>query len=415
MRKKQYDVIVVGCGPGGAVAGKFAALNGAETLIIEQKRQIGFPVHDNMGIIYSKSEMEEITGEQIDAVTIYARAGGLRYISPSGKEGKPQLLPDGLFINRQLFEKSLAIGAVRAGAEIMLHTRVVGLVRDSGRTKGVIIETGSGYMPIPCSVVIAADGNYQHISRLAGFEPPNRKISVSIGCEFVGVKSLRQPHSIDEIYLDPYEGTYRFAAPYSEDRLTVGCSTPRGILKQKKNLKQRLDDMIRHLETIEKYDFTKASAVSIMTATQATTGLGIPPRLASDGIIPVGDAIVGEPLFGSRWGGAGMFRACWTGRKAGKIAANAIRKGDVSGKSLDAECRCALIETLQEEERERILEAFGAWGKILSSNLEEQEQAIEEVGWEVAALHFHCRGGLAAPLPSCLGSTQKWLKERERG
>ncbi|MFX0207023.1 MAG: DnaJ domain-containing protein [Candidatus Hodarchaeota archaeon] len=34
MRSKSYDVVVIGCGPGGAVAGRTAALNGAKTLIV---------------------------------------------------------------------------------------------------------------------------------------------------------------------------------------------------------------------------------------------------------------------------------------------------------------------------------------------------------------------------------------------
>ncbi len=414
MRKKRYDVVVVGCGPGGAVAGKFAALNGAETLIIEQKRQIGFPVHDSMGIIYSKSEVEETTGEEIEPATVYSRADGLRYMSPSGKEGKPQVLPDALYINRQLFEKSLAIGAVRAGAEIMLHTRVVDVVKEGGGVTGAIIKTGSGTVTIPCSLVIAAEGNYQHISRLAGFKPSNRRFSVAIGCEFVGVKSLHEPHSIDEIYMDPSEGMYRYAVPYAKDRLTLGCSSRRDMVKQKKDLKQRFDDLIRHLEAIEKYDFSEASAVNMMTATQALTGLGITPKLASNGIILVGDA-AGEPLFGSRWGAAGMFRACWTGRAAGEIAARAVRRNEVSEKSLDGEYQRTLNETLKEGERERILDAHGAWGKILSSSREVQEAAIEEIGWELAALHFYSKGGLASPLPSCLETAREWLKEREKG
>lgn len=414
MRKKRYDVVVVGCGPGGAVAGKFAALNGAETLIIEQKRQIGFPVHDSMGIIYSKSEMEEKTGEEIQAATIYSKADGLRYVSPSGKEGKPLLLNDGLFINRQLFEKSLAIGAVRAGAEILLHTRVIDLVKEKGVVVGVIIKAGSGAVAIPCSLVIAADGNYQHISRLAGIKPANRRCSVAIGYELVGVKSLRKPHSIDEIFLDPSEGTYRYVVPYSKDRLTVGCSISRDVIRQKKNLKQRFDDLIGYLESIEKYDFAKASAVNMMTNTQALAGLGVTPKLASDGIILVGDA-AGEPLFASRWGAAGMFRACWTGRAVGEIAARAVKKNDVSEKSLDGEYRHTLNNTLKEGERERILDAYAAWGKILTSSREVQEAAIEEIGWEVAALHFYSKGGLASPLPSCLNTAREWLKERERG
>ena len=193
MRQKSYEVVVVGCGPGGAIAGKCAALNGAETLVVEEKRQIGFPVYDSMSIIFSKSEMEETTGEKIELGAIYSRAEGLAYISPSGKEGKPQLLPDGIFVNRQLFEKSLAIAAVRAGAEIMLHTRVVDLVKEQGVVNGVIIRSGSELITIPCSLVIAADGSYQQMVRLAGIgfpEPSISAVSAAIGGEFGGVPDI---------------------------------------------------------------------------------------------------------------------------------------------------------------------------------------------------------------------------------
>lgn len=76
MRKKQYDGIVVGCGPGGAIAGKFAALSGVETLILEDKRQVGYPNPDPRSLIYSRSKLEEVTGEEVEPATIYSKAEG---------------------------------------------------------------------------------------------------------------------------------------------------------------------------------------------------------------------------------------------------------------------------------------------------------------------------------------------------
>jgi len=40
----EYDVIVVGAGPGGSWAAKAAAENGARTLLLEKDREIGVPV-----------------------------------------------------------------------------------------------------------------------------------------------------------------------------------------------------------------------------------------------------------------------------------------------------------------------------------------------------------------------------------
>ncbi len=407
MRKRRYDVVVVGCGPAGAIAGKFAALNGAETLIVEEKRQIGFPVYDSMGIIYSKSEMEEVTGEEIESAAIYSRAGGLVYIAPSGKVGKPQILPDGVFVNRQLFEKSLAIGAVRSGAEIMLHARAVDLVREQGVVKGVVIRDGSESTAIPCSLVIAADGCYRQMGRLAGIELSGG-VSAALGCEFAGVRSLGDSHNIDEIYLDDSpERLYRYAVPYGDDRFSIGCSVSRGAVKEKKSLRERLNDLIRHLEAIGKYDFSNASPVSMMSGGM---GLSAAPRLASDGVILVGNA-AGGPLYGSRWGGMGLMAgACWTGRMAGEIAAQAVKEGDVTGRSLDGRYKLIIDETIKEE-KPRVLESLDTWRKIFTLGSEEQEQLVEQVGGEVAALHFYSKGAL--PLRSCLEPVQDWLRKRK--
>jgi TRAP-type C4-dicarboxylate transport system substrate-binding protein len=76
VRKKQCDAVVVGCGHGGAMAGKFAALGGVATLILEDKKQLGYPNPDPMTIIHGRSELEEVTEEEVEPATIYSKAEG---------------------------------------------------------------------------------------------------------------------------------------------------------------------------------------------------------------------------------------------------------------------------------------------------------------------------------------------------
>jgi len=54
---KAYDVVVIGCGPAGAAAGKFAAENGAKTLVLEKKREVGLPVYDSTAVIYGANSI----------------------------------------------------------------------------------------------------------------------------------------------------------------------------------------------------------------------------------------------------------------------------------------------------------------------------------------------------------------------
>ena len=45
-----YDLIVVGAGPGGSTAARFAAENGARVLLLEKREKIGYPVRCGEGI-----------------------------------------------------------------------------------------------------------------------------------------------------------------------------------------------------------------------------------------------------------------------------------------------------------------------------------------------------------------------------
>ena len=45
MVMNQYDIVVVGAGPAGAAAAQMAAERGLKTVILEEHRVIGIPVH----------------------------------------------------------------------------------------------------------------------------------------------------------------------------------------------------------------------------------------------------------------------------------------------------------------------------------------------------------------------------------
>ena len=108
MAKKDYDVIAVGCGPGGATAGKFCALNGLKVLVVEEKREIGLPIQDGVSVLYSMSEVEEAADMKIEPRWIEHLIGQHAFNSPSGKCGGGQVWPDGIVVRRSLFEKGLA-------------------------------------------------------------------------------------------------------------------------------------------------------------------------------------------------------------------------------------------------------------------------------------------------------------------
>ncbi|MGQ0796982.1 MAG: FAD-dependent oxidoreductase, partial [Methanobacteriota archaeon] len=54
---REVDVLVVGAGPGGSTAARYAAIGGARTLLIEKRTEIGTPVRCGEGV--AKRWLEE--------------------------------------------------------------------------------------------------------------------------------------------------------------------------------------------------------------------------------------------------------------------------------------------------------------------------------------------------------------------
>ncbi|MCI4337185.1 MAG: FAD-dependent oxidoreductase, partial [Thermoplasmata archaeon] len=50
MQDMAVDVLIVGAGPAGTMTAKYAAKNGARTLVIEKRQEIGSPVRCGEGM-----------------------------------------------------------------------------------------------------------------------------------------------------------------------------------------------------------------------------------------------------------------------------------------------------------------------------------------------------------------------------
>jgi len=166
----KYDVVVVGSGPAGSATARFAAESGANVLIIERRQEVGVPVLCGEGISKKVDDFKVLEGRR----WIANNMEGARIFSPDGTMVKlaADMAGDetGYVLYRDIFDQELARGAIRAGAELMLNTCAVDVLKENGKVNGVKAKQFGEEFDIEADIIVGADGVESKIGRWAGMK-----------------------------------------------------------------------------------------------------------------------------------------------------------------------------------------------------------------------------------------------------
>ena len=166
MMKSEYDIVVVGAGPAGSMAARFAAEKGVSVLVLEKDRDVGYPVR--CGEAVSKAGIEEFIPS--DPKFIATVVNKFSFIAPDGSEVVIPLEEEGYILERRIFDYELAKTAAKAGAEIVTRAYVNGLLFDGDKVAGVKYEFNGEQKEVKSKIVIAADGVESRVGRWAGLK-----------------------------------------------------------------------------------------------------------------------------------------------------------------------------------------------------------------------------------------------------
>jgi digeranylgeranylglycerophospholipid reductase len=311
----EYDIVVVGAGPAGSSAAKTVAERGLKTVLIEEHTSIGIPVHCNGGIPPTLSSVARSVLKTMDKRVILRKYKAARVYAPSGKLVKETTITgkDIYLIDRARFDQEMARQAVNAGAELLINTKVTGLIRKGGRIAG--ITTGSSAHPeIYGKVVIAADGIHavqKGIPFWAGLTPPDQTYIRGISFELTRVQGL-EPET-----LEMHAGTFSpkgWMTVFPRD--AVSCLTSFETLADYERVKAgcyALSGKIKDASPLRMVGYSHASNLGVRL-----------PKIISDGLI----------LTGSAANCRGTIPVIVTGIAAGEAAAEAVLSGDVTEKGL---------------------------------------------------------------------------------
>lgn len=319
--KVEYDVVVVGAGPGGIKAAWEAKKNGAgSVLLIDRKQEIGAPVR--CGEALSKGWMDRL-GIKPKSNFCLQKVEGCLLVSPSGKIVEARSNQTGYVMDRKIFEKELAKGACRAGVDLWVKTMAEEVIMEKGKIAGVRGITYGDKFSARGKITVAADGVDSRIARMAGINTtlPLTELDAGFEYEMVGVDLL------DHTMLEMYFGTevaprgYVWVFPKGKDIANVGIGIT-GI--SEKTPRYYLDKFIRE----HKDRFGNGSVLEAKAGVVPVGGFEV--QKYSDKLLLVGDAARQvNPLHG---GGMGI--AMEAGVLAGETIGKALKKGDYSAKFL---------------------------------------------------------------------------------
>ncbi len=317
-----YDVVVVGAGPAGCLAAKYAAKNGAKTLIIEEHASIGSPVQC-AGLLSTSAirECEVVPDSGFHPITgAFVYAPDRRRIRISGGEIKAYV------VDRRIFDRTLAENAIRSGADILMRTRAVGIdigrgAHGRGRRRIIHVAIEGEPDVIEADVVIGADGIQSRIARWAGLDTPDTILS---GAQVSTVYDFEDPEFVEIFPGSCAPGFFAWAIPY-HGSARIGLAVRPGSGVEHGSAWAHLKRLIAEHPVVSEKCAPGIAGIAI-----GGIPISAPQQTAADGLLIVGDA-AGQVKPTS---GGGVYPGAVCAKIAGKIAADAVLEGDTSVRRL---------------------------------------------------------------------------------
>ncbi len=337
--KTNYDVVVIGGGPGGCSAAATVASGGLDTLLIERDPMPRFHVGESL-MPESYWPLERL------GLTHRIRCAGwqvkksVQFVTHNGRESEPFFFrqhddrecSNTWQVERSEFDKMLFDRAAELGADCRDRTRLIDVrFDDSGRATGVVVRDCAGQLvEITCRVVIDGTGQQSFIANKRGLKEINPDLKKAAIWTYYrdavrgegdneGATIILQTESRDSWFwfIPLSRGITSIGCVADNDYLLKGRGKPEEVYEQELS---RCPGLIPRLQNANRLgDIRTAKEFSYMTK-----------QSAGDGWVLVGDALgFIDPVYSS-----GVYFALEMGIRAGDAVVEGFAKNDLSGEQL---------------------------------------------------------------------------------
>jgi len=296
----KFDVAIVGSGPSGASAGLHLAKLGIKTVILEKEILPRYKVCGG-GLVYRGRnnlpfDISDIVDIEFNRVDVYM-GDKLHFITEREE-------PIVSLIMRDTFDHLFVKKAKDLGVTLMEDCKVLKL---ENKESSVELETTKGF--VSAKYVIAADGVYSKLAKMAGWEQDTRTLIPALEYE-IEVNDMDFERLSKEIRfdIDAIPAGYGWCFP-KKKHLSIGVAA---ILKNNQQIKEYCADYIKFLGIKEIVSIEKF-------------GYQIPVTPRIDGLVKNNVFLIGDAAgFADPLTAEGISNAIYSG----KLAAEAIAESE---------------------------------------------------------------------------------------
>ncbi len=311
MKRKLYDVLVVGAGPSGTTAARQCALRGLDTLLIEKKE---FPRYKPCAGGVARLALSSLDFE-VPQDIVERECFGLRFLfrGCSAEASKPHRI--GILVSRQTFDTFLLEKAREAGSDVLLATEARDFQVSPDHAE---VATGKGSLRARC-LVIAEGAMGRLATRIRG--PFGKKGSaLTMVTEIEGSQEDidRRTQGRFQIHFDVAHRGYGWIFPH-RGYYSIGIGGLRNRMKNPRGL-------MREFLTKQGFDARQRVRGHLIPIG------GIRRKLVSDRVVLVGDAAG----FVDAFAGEGITYAILSGKLAAETIHAALTQGSLSTIDLTA-------------------------------------------------------------------------------
>ena len=308
--EEKFDIVVVGGGPAGLSAAYSAAKGGAKVILFEKDESIAHSIRTSGVTWISEMERLGIPSKFYNPIRNY------RFIAPSNDVLITGNVSKSCVLDIRATYQHLAFLAAKEGAQIMVKSNVIDVIKDGHRVAGVKASTPKGKLTVRSTLVIDASGFSTSVGRKAGVAGQWKRYGVGAEyeCYCEGIDSATWVLMVGQKYS---EAGYAWLFPLSTNRVRigVGIGRPESKVDPLENLHKIIEKRFKPLDAVR-----DGNIQPIELHYGFIPNEGVRRNSIVDGLIMVGDSAgQSNPLVLE-----GIRYAIEFGRLAGKVGADSL-------------------------------------------------------------------------------------------